>query len=286
PENVLVTRDCLNVKLIDFGLSTSETWCREIGCGSAYYMSPECQGGINGNLDRYAAAPNDVWALGVILINLATGRNPWNRAHTSDPLFRRYLTDKTFLCRAIRATPQFEQIVHRVLDTNPNTRCTLQELRQLVLSCPQFVEPASSSRTQQASPAYIAHSANKDAANGNPVPYRKKLQTTSTSSAVVMPNQAAAAAPSVTAAHAAGIKNNGVVSVDVAQRQTPALLLQPQSPVTSTSASSTDSALESMLAGNRLPGYPPLYIPGLDKASNANVGHAAVNVVQAAGNVF
>ncbi|KAJ1724539.1 Serine/threonine protein kinase [Coemansia erecta] len=289
PENVLVTRDCLNVKLIDFGLSTSETWCREIGCGSAYYMSPECQGGINGNLDRYAAAPNDVWALGVILINLATGRNPWNRAHTSDPLFRRYLTDKTFLCRAIRATPQFEHIVHRVLDTSPSTRCTLQELRQLVQCCPRFVEPASSCRTQQASPAYVTHSANKAAANGNPVPYRKRQQQQQqqTTSAVVMPNQAAAAALAVAAAApTAGIKNNGVVSADVAQQQTPALLLQPQSPVTSTSASSTDSALESMLAGNRLPGYPPLYIPGSDKARDVNVGHAAVNVVQTAGNVF
>ncbi|KAI8326007.1 kinase-like protein, partial [Martensiomyces pterosporus] len=140
PENVLVTRDGLNVKIIDFGLSTNQPWCSEIGCGSAYYMSPECQGGVNGDVDQYAAAPNDVWALGIILINLATGRNPWNRAHVSDPLFRRYLTDKSFLCRAIRATPAYEHIIHRVLDVNPATRCSLKELRLLVQNCPQFVE--------------------------------------------------------------------------------------------------------------------------------------------------
>ncbi|KAI9505096.1 kinase-like domain-containing protein [Coemansia spiralis] len=142
PENVLVTRDGLNIKLIDFGLSTGETWCREIGCGSAYYMSPECQGGIHVNVDQYAAAPNDVWALGIILINLATGRNPWNRAHISDPLFRRFITDKSFLCKAIRATPELRHIIYRTLDVNPMTRCTLEELQRLVQSCPRFIEPA------------------------------------------------------------------------------------------------------------------------------------------------
>ncbi|KAJ1668310.1 Serine/threonine protein kinase [Coemansia sp. RSA 1646] len=141
PENVLVTRDGLNVKLIDFGLSTNEPWCREIGCGSAYYMSPECQGGIHVKVDRYAAAPNDVWALGIILINLTTGRNPWNRAHITDPLFRRYLTDKSFLCKAIRATPEFTRIIYRALDVNPITRCTMEELRRLAQACPRFINP-------------------------------------------------------------------------------------------------------------------------------------------------
>lgn len=146
PENVLVTRDGLNVKLIDFGLATDQPMCREIGCGSAYYMSPECQGGLDGTISEYAAAPNDVWALGIILINLTTGRNPWNRAHVSDPLFNRFLIDRTFLYNAIRATPEFAYIIHRVLDINPKTRCTLQELRQLVQHCPRFVFHANQNR--------------------------------------------------------------------------------------------------------------------------------------------
>ncbi|KAJ2744524.1 Serine/threonine protein kinase [Coemansia sp. BCRC 34301] len=139
PENVLVTRDGLNVKLIDFGLATNKPWCREIGCGSAHYMSPECQGGINGDVVQYAAAPNDVWALGIIMINLASGRNPWTRAHITDPLFQRYLVDKTILCRAISASPEFEHVICRTLDVNPATRCTLTELRQLIEACSHFV---------------------------------------------------------------------------------------------------------------------------------------------------
>ncbi|KAJ2773820.1 Serine/threonine protein kinase [Coemansia nantahalensis] len=152
PENVLVSRDGLNVKLIDFGLATGDEWCREIGCGSAYYMSPECQGGIATRVNGYAAAPNDVWALGVILINLTTGRNPWNRAHVSDPLFRRFLADKSFLCQAIHATPAFTHIIHRVLDVNPETRCTLDELQRLVKYCPRFIEPPSTASEPQPPP--------------------------------------------------------------------------------------------------------------------------------------
>ncbi|KAJ2703501.1 Serine/threonine protein kinase [Coemansia sp. IMI 209128] len=139
PENVLVTRDGINVKLIDFGLATDKPWCREICCGSAHYMSPECQGGINGDLSQYEAAPSDVWSLGIILINLVCGCNPWNRAHMSDHLFRRYLVDKTVLFRAINASPELQHIIIRTLDVNPATRCTLAELRVLVANCSSFV---------------------------------------------------------------------------------------------------------------------------------------------------
>ncbi|KAJ2051680.1 Serine/threonine protein kinase [Coemansia sp. S16] len=146
PENVLVTRDGLNVKLIDFGLATDKPWCPEIGCGSAHYMSPECQGGVNGDVYQYAAAPNDVWALGIIIINLVSGRNPWNRAHITDPLFRRFLVDKSLLFRAISASPAFERILCRTLDVNPATRCTLGELQKLIAACSRFVSPADAPR--------------------------------------------------------------------------------------------------------------------------------------------
>ncbi|OMJ09312.1 Negative regulator of sexual conjugation and meiosis [Smittium culicis] len=139
PENILVTQDGLNVKLIDFGLSTDKQWSNEIGCGSAYYMSPESQGGLDGKTTHYATAPNDVWALGIILINLATGRNPWNRAHLSDPLFCRYLKDKSFLCQAINATPSFSHIIQRAIEVDPSKRCTIYELKDLVENCKQFI---------------------------------------------------------------------------------------------------------------------------------------------------
>ncbi|KAJ1670186.1 Serine/threonine protein kinase, partial [Spiromyces aspiralis] len=119
PENILLTAASRDVKLIDFGLATYKPVCRDMGCGSAYYMSPECQRGIDGNVSHYAAGPSDVWSLGIILINLTTGRNPWNRAVRGDPLFDRFLQSPDYLLKAVRATPQFRHILLRVLDLNP-----------------------------------------------------------------------------------------------------------------------------------------------------------------------
>ncbi|CAG8622049.1 2769_t:CDS:2, partial [Acaulospora morrowiae] len=91
PENILVFDGGRTVKLADFGLATTDTWSRDFGCGSTFYMSPavccdrnlnspcsleppffpvECQGGLYKRVRGYATAPNDVWSLGVILINL------------------------------------------------------------------------------------------------------------------------------------------------------------------------------------------------------------------------
>jgi serine/threonine protein kinase len=36
---------------------------------------------------------NDIWSLGIILLNLATGRNPWKSATPGDPTFQAYLRD-------------------------------------------------------------------------------------------------------------------------------------------------------------------------------------------------
>ncbi|KAJ2356118.1 Serine/threonine protein kinase [Coemansia sp. RSA 2618] len=281
PENVLVSRDGLNVKLIDFGLSTSETWCREIGCGSAYYMSPECQGGISAPVDQYAAAPNDVWALGVILINLATGRNPWNRAHISDSLFYRFITDKMFLCQAIRATPAFEHIIRRVLDINPDTRCSLDELYMLVKNCSRFVGPpvsqplpSPSTRTPAAGTAatpVLVTGAVLDKARQKHQTYQSWFPNGLTRPhAVPAPNAVATRAPNGHARQTEDVclqlPNNRRPAAVVAQTTE---TVQNQQPAESLSFSSSDSIFDPLSTANRPLGYPPLNTPGLEKGAAA-----------------
>ncbi|RKO90095.1 kinase-like domain-containing protein, partial [Blyttiomyces helicus] len=96
PENALVTygRDArdVTVQLADFGLATADDWTDEVGTGSIRYMAPECLVGSDldksaGVVSPYAAAPNDVWALGVVLVNILTGRNPWAAPSTDDKAF-------------------------------------------------------------------------------------------------------------------------------------------------------------------------------------------------------
>ncbi|KAJ1651591.1 Serine/threonine protein kinase [Dispira simplex] len=144
PENVLIKDDGQVIKLIDFGLATDSPCSSDIGCGSSYYMSPECQGGLDGLCASYDTAANDVWSLGVILVNLASGRNPWNQAIMSDPIFRAFVNNPDFLSSALPITPQFNRIIKLVFCLDPTERCTLDELRRLVKGCRYFMRPPGS----------------------------------------------------------------------------------------------------------------------------------------------
>lgn len=143
PENILVAEDGLTLKLADFGLATQDHLSPDFGCGSTFYMSPECQQSSPRAGSVYASAPNDVWSLGVILVNLTCGRNPWKRASMEDSTFRAYMKDRNFLKSILPLSEELDCILRRVFDCNPATRMTLAELRQAIIYCPRLTVNAS-----------------------------------------------------------------------------------------------------------------------------------------------
>lgn len=86
----------------------------------------------------YASAPNDVWSLGVILVNLTCGRNPWKRASMSDPTFRAYRRDPDFLKTILPISDELNDILKRVFEVRPERRISLGELTQAILVCRSF----------------------------------------------------------------------------------------------------------------------------------------------------
>lgn len=138
PENVLVTDDGMTVKLADFGLATTDRITSDYGCGSTFYMSPECQQQVPKPYASYASAPNDVWSLGVILVNLTCGRNPWKRACYEDSTFRAYMRDREFLKTILPVSSQLTAILNRVFEVDPHKRATIQELKEMILACDSF----------------------------------------------------------------------------------------------------------------------------------------------------
>jgi serine/threonine protein kinase len=141
PENVLIFHGGRTVKLADFGLATTDAISTDYGCGSTFYFSPECQGG----LDRqkrvgYATAPNDVWALGIILINLSAGRNPWRLASLDDETFCGYLHDPNLLLKILPISNELNKILKRIFCLDPHRRITLDELYHRIQRCTFFTK--------------------------------------------------------------------------------------------------------------------------------------------------
>ncbi|CAG8500429.1 15171_t:CDS:2 [Cetraspora pellucida] len=130
PENILVFDSGRTVKLADFGLATTDAWSKDFGCGSTFYMSPECQGGLHKQVRSYATAPNDVWSLGVILINITCGRNPWKQACLRDETFSMFLQDRDFLKTILPLSDELNEILKDIFNPNPEKRITLKELKE------------------------------------------------------------------------------------------------------------------------------------------------------------
>ncbi|WBW72354.1 serine/threonine protein kinase Ppk25 [Schizosaccharomyces osmophilus] len=74
-ENILLTEDLRQVKLIDFGLSNfySQTDLLQTYCGSLYFAAPELLDAV-----PYTGPEVDVWSLGVVLYVMVCGRVPFD----------------------------------------------------------------------------------------------------------------------------------------------------------------------------------------------------------------
>ncbi|EKM80146.1 hypothetical protein AGABI1DRAFT_73057 [Agaricus bisporus var. burnettii JB137-S8] len=147
PENILCSEDGRQVKLADFGLSTRNGASSEYGCGSCYYMSPECIAEGQPRL-KYSSKQTDVWSMGVILVNMISGRNPWRYATVDDSCFQAYLLDNNFLFKVLPISAEANAIIKRIFTIDPLRRITLHQLREEITRVGTFF------RTHQA-PAKI-----------------------------------------------------------------------------------------------------------------------------------
>ncbi|RKP14008.1 kinase-like domain-containing protein, partial [Piptocephalis cylindrospora] len=150
PENILLTwappdeeeeekMDMKKIWLSDFGLATECPLAAERGCGSAYYMAPESNLSTLPPRYPYISSAADVWSLGVLLANLASRRNPWQRAVASDPMYARFLRHRSAaLARSLHVSKGLASILARVFSEDPRKRPSILELRDLVLNVSCF----------------------------------------------------------------------------------------------------------------------------------------------------
>ena len=143
PENILISGDGV-AKLADFGLVTEEPNSDEFGLGSTRYQSPECLGFSlsldSKELESYPTGPSDIWSLGIILINMISGRNPWHEAKMSDAVFKDYAFSNPDIIRQnlLIADKVDDFLRENVFNLDPMKRCTPKEFRDFVIQQDSF----------------------------------------------------------------------------------------------------------------------------------------------------
>lgn len=152
PENVLCNEDYSMMYLADFGLASQDAFSKDFGRGSPFYLSPgtlhplpftpltqspsEC-------LDEhrkfvpYSPFKADVWALGVVLVNMITRHNPWHLASVKDPLYSEYLRTPSSLALMLSISPATLTVLKRLFIPH-GLRITIPELRKRIEAVESF----------------------------------------------------------------------------------------------------------------------------------------------------
>ncbi|KAF9530269.1 kinase-like domain-containing protein, partial [Crepidotus variabilis] len=130
PENVLCFDRGYRVAITDFGLATTDKTSKEFRTGSVYHMSPECQSADSrSGSATYSPQHNDIWSLGIMLLNLTTGRNPWKSATPDDPTFQAYKRHpRRFLKQVLPISEELNNILEGALAVDWKKRMSLSEM--------------------------------------------------------------------------------------------------------------------------------------------------------------
>ncbi|KAI8014344.1 CBL-interacting serine/threonine-protein kinase 14 [Camellia lanceoleosa] len=124
PENLLLDENW-ELRVTDFGLSAVKDQIRPDGllhtlCGTPAYVAPEILA-----KKGYDGAKVDIWSCGVILYILIAGYLPFNDPNLMVMYRKIYKGD--FRCPKW-TSPDLKRFLYRLLDTNPESRITVDEI--------------------------------------------------------------------------------------------------------------------------------------------------------------
>ena len=136
PENIFLAQDG-SMKLGDFGLSTTDQWTYDAAVGSDRYMAPEQYDPAD---TGYDPAQADIWAIGICLLNILFGRNPFVVPSEDDVIFRDYVYNSESLCDVFSdmSADTFKVLEH-ALSIDPKKR-SLTAVRNALMDVNCFID--------------------------------------------------------------------------------------------------------------------------------------------------
>ncbi|RPD56082.1 kinase-like protein, partial [Lentinus tigrinus ALCF2SS1-7] len=135
PHNILISKDRSQVYLADFGLSSDVCECQS-SCGTMAYIPPEL---VHFDPSRKAdAAKADMWALGLILLNMISGGLPWHRASLTSYNFSEFVQDPNYLLDCLPISREANSIIRRMLRVNPLIRANPIDISAMILELDSF----------------------------------------------------------------------------------------------------------------------------------------------------
>ncbi|OJT01752.1 Negative regulator of sexual conjugation and meiosis [Trametes pubescens] len=137
PDNILVNADLTRVCIADFGLATTSTKSKSFNTGTRTFMCPECVD-CDDRLYPYSPRRSDIWALGVILVNIVTGHRPWDKATLEDDQFKSFLEEPDWLRSVFPISEGLSVILRRIFTIVPDEALTLAEIRREIRNLDTF----------------------------------------------------------------------------------------------------------------------------------------------------
>ena len=126
PDNCLITEDD-ELKIVDFGVSEMfekhDDMSTAKSAGSPAFMPPELCVAKHGAVSGKAA---DLWSMGVTLFCLRFGRIPFEKMNIME-LYDSIRGDELHVDDEVNE--QFTDLIHRILEKDPQKRITMEELR-------------------------------------------------------------------------------------------------------------------------------------------------------------
>ena len=115
------------IKLGDFGLAVQlEHSCskRSTKCGTSWYMAPEVY-------DEATVLKSDVWSLGITLIELAEGKNPFTEKESSAEIMDAVLMEQPPSLFSSTWSTEFVDFVNKCLVKDVKERWSVKELMEV-----------------------------------------------------------------------------------------------------------------------------------------------------------